>query len=228
MFVLAKGLGEEAMDDPSLLHPLFSRLPPLYADTPDSPSSPDSNEDANVGDDGEPNPYSPIPLSRLFQLTDELMARFPWDGDIIRGREIMGEGSAVCTYDQEVKLRSEEMLGMMQKEVVKPGAGIMDEEEEEEVLDEVKKDIKRRRRVVLHMPRNRLGTAIALGVLVLGVELAMYGRGSNGRDGWARWWGVVLKSWVARLTVQGDVEGVVLNGYRKISGIISRIMRDYL
>lgn len=30
----------EAHDDPSLLHPLFARLPPLYTDTPDQPTPP--------------------------------------------------------------------------------------------------------------------------------------------------------------------------------------------
>jgi hypothetical protein len=100
MLQLAKKLGSEAMDDPSLLHPLFARLPPLFPDTPSesTPVAKEINVSADAIKEDDANPYEPIPLSRIFELADELMTRFPWDSEDIRGREIMGTGSVVSSY----------------------------------------------------------------------------------------------------------------------------------
>jgi hypothetical protein len=225
MFSLAKDLGEEAMDDPSLLHPLFARLPPLYPDTPSSSEPPPQSASLSV-EDGMPNPYSPIPLSRLFQLTDELMARYPWDGDVIRGREVMGEGSAIWTYDQEGEMSVGEMLGMMEKEVVRPGAADMDEEEEEEEREEVKRVVRRRFR--LRVPRQKMGMVLAIGVLVVGVGLGTYGRGTIGTRDLSRWWGSVITVWVGKRGLLLDKGLDVANGYGKVLRYVRQIIRDII
>jgi hypothetical protein len=125
MMELAKDMPD---DDTSLLHPLFARLPPLFPDTPDAPHAPPQPSiSANTEYEAPegPNPYRPIPLSRLFILADILMREIPWDGDVVRGREVMGEASVVCSYTSETN-GLDEAVSYINGEVVKPGA--MDQE----------------------------------------------------------------------------------------------------
>jgi hypothetical protein len=228
MFSLAKELGSEAMDDPSLLHPLFARLPPLYPDTPSQPLPPPSALSIlgrrPQGDDEDVTPYTPIPLSRLFDLTDELMARYPWDGDVIRGQEIMGEASAVWTYDSEVHASARDMLSMLGGEVVRPGAADMDDnEEEEEPIRPVRR--KKTSGYDLRMPRDRLGTSVAIGVMVLGLVLAMYsGRSKGARGEWSGWWGSVIRVWAEKQGAVGADMAGLLNAYRRVSSFVGRAL----
>ena len=188
MLQLARKLGPEARDDPTLLHPLFSRLPPLYPDTPVSPLPPKEiiDEKTDYSEYDQANPYQPIPLSRVFNLTEELLARFPWDGSIIRGREIMGPDSVICTYDEEPSATNKQSLDDLQRlvdgEVVLPGAADIDDEAE---LPPV--------RWRLRFPRNRLGTAVAVGVVVVGIGMAVYGARNGGSGGWRSWWHLVRR-----------------------------------
>ena len=187
MFTLAKTLGSEAREDPSLLHPLFARLPPLYPDTPDLPDPPtDAVKEKLDPSDDEPNPYDPIPLSRIFRMTDDLLARYPLDGPLIRGGEIMGPHSVVCTYDAEPteSLPLCDAQKLVESEVILPGATEPDEEP-------APPPIKHFRR-----PRSKIGTVMAVGVVVLGVGIAMYGLRADSRSGWRGWWAAVVGSWV--------------------------------
>jgi hypothetical protein len=202
MFRLAKDLGSEASDDPSLLHPLFSRLPPLVADTPDQTELPPIEFDSS---DDSVNPYEPIALSRVFQITDELMARYPWHGPDIRGQDIMGPGSVVVTYEHEVEgkgapwsLRQAE--DFTNKHVVLPGA--TEPDEEDAVPDKEPRPSRK--------PRRRIssGTAIAVGVLAIGIGMSVYGyRAESSRSGWAGWWSVVMRSWVSRTGMEESLRG---------------------
>nr|WVH01959.1 ubiquinol-cytochrome C reductase hinge protein [Naematelia aurantialba] len=214
MYELAAKLGEEAQDDPTLLHPLFSRLPPLYPDTPGEPTDLSIEETADqtsdlVNLDDAPNPYKPIPLSQLFEIADRLMLQHPWDGDTIRGRELLGDGCTVCTYAAEDKVHLggkwslAEAMAMLDEEVVKPGAMIVDEDEEEEAVKEDeakgrKNRPVRARRWSIRVPRDKKGTVLALGIVVVGVGIAVFAGRAGGRHAdWARWWSVVLRSWVS-------------------------------
>lgn len=159
MLKLATELDYE--EDPTLLHPLFSRLPPLYPDEPDS-HAPDSTPG---------NPYSPIPLSEAFAHADELMAKYPWDGPDLRGQEIFGEGSAVLSFDRERDMTLEEAVACLKKPITLPGAT----EPDPPAL------------VPVATPRRgrRWGLTLTVGVLVLGIALASYPpRGHP----WQRWW----------------------------------------
>ncbi|ORX39039.1 hypothetical protein BD324DRAFT_618319 [Kockovaella imperatae] len=185
MFALAEKLGAEGLEDPSLLHPLFARLPPLYPDTLEHPNPPVKGEAEKAGLDmlhEEANPYDPIPLSRIFDMTDDLLARYPWDGPKIRGHEIMGPQSVVRTYAIEGtdELDLSVAQTWVESQVVLPGATEPDEEQP------------------LLPPRRRsplgLGTALAAGVLVLGIGIAVYSA-SGERSGWRRWWMGTLVSW---------------------------------
>ncbi|WVQ81438.1 hypothetical protein IAT38_003562 [Cryptococcus sp. DSM 104549] len=213
MLKIAKSLGPEYEQDPSLLHPLFTRLPPLYPDTPAAPSPPPPSpspipSSRTSREQDEANPYDPLPLSRVFALADELMERFPWDGEAVRGRRIMGEGSVVRTYNREYKedWTAEDALEMVDVDVVLPGAGMPppSDDEDEDGSADLPPPSKRRRPLPLRLPRNRLGTALALGVLLVGVGIAVYGvkagagAGSVGGTGWKRWWGAVVRGWVGR------------------------------
>lgn len=198
MFRMAKALGSEGERDPSLLHPLFARLPPLYADTPVAPQ-PDVVSSRHADDD--PNPYEPIPLSLIFTLTDKLMAQYPWDEAPIRGDEIMGEGSVVYSYEREMAARKdsesdwtlETAVQLVDKEVVKPGSGEADEDEEEEPSLPVTKRLRWRIRV----PRDKAGTAVAVGIVLVGVGIAVYStRAGGSRSDWRRWWAAVIHEWV--------------------------------
>ncbi|ORY26234.1 rab-GTPase-TBC domain-domain-containing protein [Naematelia encephala] len=207
MYELAAKLGEEAQEDPTLLHPLFARLPPLHPDTPDSPAdlSEPSQEVDLVNLDDAPNPYKPIALSELFEIADRLMLEHPWDGDVLRGREIFGEGCTVLTYTEEEKARLGgewsllEAMGKLDEEIVKPGVMIDDDDDIEEAdLDEIPLPPVRRRRPhwTIRVPRDKKGTILALGVVVLGVGIAVYaGRAGGIHADWVRWWTVVVKSW---------------------------------
>lgn len=187
MFALAKKLGREYQEDPSLLHPLFVRLPPLYPDTPSSPNpqtSPSISPSELELHNPDINPYSPIRLSDIFQLADRLLEEYPWDGPLIRGREIMGPGSVMVTYDQEwseEEWTAEKALKYVDVEVVQPGAAVMDEDElvpsptprrvTNPALWEVLKKVKP-------------STLVALGVVFLGVGMAVYGViRKRGREG---------------------------------------------
>jgi len=231
MFGLARTMGPEAEDDPSLLHPLFSRLPPLVADTPGDedalgPGSADLGQNAGQQGgtyDDERNPYDPIPISRIFQITDDLLARHPWDGPIIRGKEIMGPGSVVYTYENEHLVKEDKWdlqvaERMANKEVILPGATMPDEQEEEEPP----KRTPRRRPL---KRRQQKQVAVALGVVVVGVGIALYGwRAGGSKAGWTGWWAAVMRSWVGRRTwergqgVLGRVEDMLM---RRVRGIMS-------
>jgi len=205
MLRLVEDLGQEAMDDPSVLHPLFARLPPLLADEPGEDiesikaEQVDTNDVTREYDDK--NPYEPIPLSTIFNITDDLLARYPWDGPIIRGNEILGEASSVITYERESEdhwsLRKAESL--VNGQVIQPGSDMLDEDEEDDQLPPVPTRRPRRSRLRLRMPKNKIGTIIAVGVVLVGVGVAVYGARSGGpRSDWASWWSAVVKDWVTR------------------------------
>jgi hypothetical protein len=229
MLRLAKELGPEAADDPSLLHPLFSRLPPLFPDTPDQMTPPTSfKASSNDSDPDTVNPYDPIPLSELFQLANKLMIEHPWDGPEINGQEIMGQGSVVMSYDLEMESTSEgsssgeawtmaDALKLVDKVVVRPGVAMMDDEEEEaEAVPVGRVRIRRRRRWLLRLGRNKMSTTLALGVVVLGVSMAVFGVRAGGPNAsWARWWAAVLGK---RLASRGTRLGELLGG--RLGGVL--------
>ncbi|KAK8843409.1 hypothetical protein IAR55_007066 [Kwoniella newhampshirensis] len=206
MLRMAEDLGSEYHEDPSLLHPLFVRLPPLYPDTPSTPEPPNTGTvpgtKATTLDDDDPNPYEPIKLSDLFKLTDCLMDQYPWDGEIVKGKDILGKGSVVCSYDLEMGDETwsvENALALIDVEVVKPGVATMDNDEEE--ADETEPISRRptRRSLSLRIPRHKLSTMLALGVVILGVGMAVYGVKAGGSEArWGRWWGMVIRGWVGR------------------------------
>ncbi|KIR52495.1 hypothetical protein I315_05104 [Cryptococcus gattii Ru294] len=196
LFEFAKKLGREYQEDPSLLHPLFVRLPPLYPDTPPSPNPPMSpliSPSKLELHDPDVNPYSAIRLSDVFQLADRLMEEYPWDGSLIRGGDIMGPGSVVVTYDQEWSEEGwtpEKALKYVDVDVVQPGAAVMDEDEP------VPSPISRR---VTNpdlwkvLKRVKPSTLVALGVVFLGVGMAVYGVKLGGRS--VTWRRVVAGIW---------------------------------
>lgn len=179
MMALAKQMGPDAADDPSLLHPLFARLPPLHADTPEETASL-KRDRHGPRDEQDPNPYEPIPLSQCFALADDLMERFPWDGAIIRGEEIMGQGSVLSTYTTEAEAGLEGAKESIDRDVVRDASESEDEEEEPPQRRKVRR-------------RNPLGTAVAVGVVLVGIGIAVYGWKAGGRQAsWVRWWAAVL------------------------------------
>jgi len=210
MLRLVKEMGQEAMDDPSILHPLFARLPPLLADEPDTVSiSPNGEKDVNTkqgNENDDTNPYDSIPLSTIFRITDDLLARYPYDGPLIRGEEILGEASSVATFSREMdddwtlRLAESQINGA----VIKPGADMLDEEEEEEAPKAIKKPR-------IRVPRNELGTVVAISVVLVGMGIAVYGARSGGpRSNWARWWSVVVGDWMSKsYTGVGSVRGIL-------------------
>ncbi|TXT08726.1 hypothetical protein VHUM_02854 [Vanrija humicola] len=209
MLRLAAALGPEARADPSLLHPLFARLPPLYPDTPDAPAPPPAIDGAGADDDDDnANPSAPIALSTVFLLADKLQAKYPWDGDRIRGLEVMGPGSVVQTYsadaDAEKGVSLADAATHIDKDVIVPGGDTLDD-------DEPAPEPPRRWPVALpqlpqlRVPPNRIGTAIAFGVVVLGIGTALYGwRAGGPRASWAQWWGLVARSWAIRSVGLGE------------------------
>ena len=219
MLRLVKEMGQEAMDDPSILHPLFARLPPLVADDPDTVSaSLRAEKEVNgVQDHGydDPNPYEPILLSTIFRITDDLLARYPYNGPIVRGEEILGEASSVNTFPRELEdnwtLRLAE--SQVNGEVVRPGADMLDEDEEEE--EEVLRPIRKAR---IRIPRNKIGTVVAISVILVGMGIAVYGARSGGpRSNWGKWWSVVVRDWISRShSGVGSVRGTL--GYWTTSG----------
>ena len=216
MFELAKELGSDGEQDPSLLHPLFARIPPLYSDTPENcfPPLTDPLDD--------PNPYTPIPLSKLFQLADELMIKWPWDGAVIRGKDFMGGGSVVRTYELEMANRAGDLdtaLEWMDRDVVKPRASIPDDEEEETVIP-----VRRRRRSRIQ-PRKKLGATLALGVVILGIGLTTYGsRSGAARGDWTKWWAWVIRKWIGK----NEKAAMLMEGYARIVGYLRQTLRDLL
>lgn len=224
MMRLVKEMGQDAMDDPSVLHPFFARLPPLIADTPDTPETeastrpqrPDFRSRTEDGTDknGDQNPYEPIALSTIFKVADDLMARYPWDGPLIRGHEILGEASSVVTYTQEDtptwSLRAAENL--VNGEVVRAGAATLDDDSEEDEEEAIVPPIRPRRQFRIRLPRNRVGTLVAFGVILLGVGIAVYGSRSGGpRSNWARWWSVVIRDAVSRRGYAGSVRECLIS-----------------
>ena len=196
MLQLAQNLRAEIRDDPSSLHPLFARLPPLHPDTPEG-CLPLSITDAD--DEMDPNPYDPIPLSQVFNMTDDLLARFPWDGKVIRGKEVMGPASVLYTYDEETPQENAEKgtdglsletgAGMVNQEVVRSGAAEINDEEVEQPSR-----LPMSWRSMLRMPPSRIGTVLAVGVVFVGIAIAAFGIRTGGTHrGWAGWWGA---SWL--------------------------------
>lgn len=203
MLRLAAALGPEARADPSLLHPLFARLPPLYPDTPDAPAPPAIDAaDAADDDSDNANPYTPIALSTVFLLADKLQAKYPWDGARIRGLEVMGPGSVTQTYGQDAKAEKgislEAAATHIDKDVILPGGDTL-EDEEEATPPRWPVSLPQLPKLPLRVPPNRIGTVIAFGVVVLGIGTALYGwRAGGPRASWAQWWGLVARSWAVR------------------------------
>lgn len=181
MLKLAAALGPEVHHDPSLLHPLFQRLPPLYADTPDAPHPPpDFHAAEQRSKFDEPNPYAPIALSGIFQLADKLQAKHPFDGPRVRAYEVLGPGSVVQTYLREQEPELDEKSGLdekapakwtladaeacISKDVVLPGGDELDDDEPVPWPDRLG-ELARSQRVV---------TALTLGVLLIGVGAAVF------------------------------------------------------
>lgn len=207
MLRLVKEMGQEAIDDPSILHPLFSRLPPLLADTPiveDSTRQQEKEMEAKRAERSldDVNPYSPITLSSIFAVADDLMARFPWDGPAIRGREVFAEASSVITYSLESTDPAWSLHragALAHGEVVRPGAGFMDDDSEEEDENATPAPIRRRPRSRLRIPRDKVGTLVAVGIVLVGIGIAVYGSRSGGpRSNWAKWWSTVLRDVASR------------------------------
>ena len=234
MLKLAKELGSEVDNDPSLLHPLVSRLPPLYADTPSNPvppSSPTSSSaqialpgNANGDADGsfeEPNPFQPIPISRILSLAEGLLARFPFNGDVVRGTQIMGKDSAINTYtsdEQDARADTpdtaqrsvtlQDLEQCVDRDVILPGASEPDDEPSIQKTRPRPSDALARsrrrwlfRRSLLSMRSFSAKEALAFGVVVIGVGIAFYslrGPAGGARAGWAGWWASITRSWVRK------------------------------
>ncbi|BEJ11669.1 hypothetical protein CspHIS471_0201290 [Cutaneotrichosporon sp. HIS471] len=201
MLKLAADLGPEVRLDPSLLHPLFQRLPPLYSDTPDEPKPPPGFHDPNAearGKFDEPNPYTPIALSGIFQLADKLQAKHPFDGSRVRAHEVLGSGSVVRTYvfeigeqlDEQAKVDEKAALkawtladaeACIDKDVVLPGGDQLDDDEPVPWPDRLG-GLARSRRIV---------TTITIGVLLIGVGAALYR--STGRYRFVTWWTTFMR-----------------------------------
>lgn len=235
MLELATKLGPEPLDDPSLLHPLFARLPPLHPDTPGEPLPPSPSRRPEVSADlvreEDENPYRPISLSHIFSLSDELLQRYPWDGDEICGNKVMGEGSVVCSYELESEddWNLQQALSYVDKEVVVPGAGLIDDDEPEDEMKPHPIPIRRRRFARLRLPRDRLGTAVACSVVLVGVGIAVFGLKAGGaRSDWARWWALVIRSWSSK---GGDVANRLswlICGWRDVGGLLLRSLENVL
>jgi hypothetical protein len=234
MFKLARELGTEAQQDPSLLHPLFARLPPLFPDNPDTSFPSAEKNSPVVAPNDDQNPYEPIALSEVFTLADKLMLLYPWDGDIIRGTEVMGDGSVVSSYALESALKNgkiswdiDSALKLVDKEVVKPGVGAMDEDEDEEEPSP-KPSVRRRPVWRVRRPKHKFGTAIAVGILLLGVGIAVYGSKAGGNNAdWRRWWTVVIHGWLKKSSEFERVCQYFL-GWKSIVGHVGRSLRDML
>lgn len=344
----------EAHDDPSLLHPLFARLPPLYPDTPDQPTPPPlappgsrptrstkrrggsrsvsrsrsrsrrrkekltpSEEQPSAGEldekaaikeqldrsttlapdtpdeksslldgpilaelepraeaivtdtltwtDGElletmevdvdtppareeeANPFSPLILSEVFQLADELMEKYPFDGPEVKGLEVLGPGSVVRTFDWErsgrpVDSDAPSVDGDAEKaekaeetdsdseassdgvrtprarrepfthadaeacidaDVIVPGGDELDDLDED-VPPPIVKRVPRHFLSTLLPGKLRVGvsnfgTALALGILVVGIGAMVLGWRRN--SAWALWWGHIAQGWIRRSQV---------------------------
>lgn len=225
MFRLAKQKGGDAEDDPSLLHPLFARLPPLFADTPHQPSAPVSEERVGSDNFDEPNPYDPIPISRIFNITDELMARFPWDGPIMRGKEVLGPGSAIRTYENELTMGNGEWSlkaaeAMVDVDVMMSGGTEPDEESEEE--DEILPSKKVGRPAIRRGKGS--GMTLAVGIAVVGIGIALYGFKAGGSGaGWSAWWAMVVRSWAGKHGLEETARS-----WRKVLGNLGRGVRDVM
>lgn len=182
-------MGPEAKHDPSLLHPLFARLPPLYPDTPDAPTPPPSYKPAEPAPHEEPNPYTPIPLSRVFALADKLMVKFPYDGKKIRAYEVFGPGSMVRTYAKErggdVKWTLADAEDAIDNDVMLPNG---DEPDEEEFLTPPSRLIR----------CDRLGTAMAVGFLAVGIGAVLLSWRGRTDPQWVRFWSLVATSWSSK------------------------------
>ncbi|KAK4685286.1 TBC1 domain family member 20, partial [Tremellales sp. Uapishka_1] len=223
MFVLARKLGPEGIDDPSLLHPLFSRLPPLFPDTPMTPKPPKEYQELTAAAADEENPYSPIPLSEVFTLTDKMMRELPWDGEVVRGTDIMGKDSVVSTYDggwdPDLEPSLEDVVRHVDGEIVRPGGGMDDDEDEEPLHVPVK-----RRRLGTRLPRNKLGISIALSIVIVGIGMGVYGLRVRGKEGdWRKWWVMVIGNhWAGKEEVVDRLRSVVHRMGRVVRQIVVR------
>jgi hypothetical protein len=76
---------------------------------------------------------------------------------------------------------------------------------------------------------DRLGTAVAVGVVVLGIGAALFGWRRHTDPSWARFWGLVAGQWVvkSRAAVSPGVEGVA-RGWNTVGRYIGRTLRDVL
>lgn len=221
---LVTKLGPEAQQDPSLLHPLFARLPPLYPDTPDAPDPPPGYQVLDVGlKNHEPNPYSPIALSTVFALSDKLIKKYPWDGDKIRAHEVLGPGSMVRTYDKEKsgEWTLNDAEAAIDNDVILPGG---DEADDEESL------VPRSRflnpfRVGLGqfiVGYGRLGTVLTIGIVVVGIGAVLFGWPGRSADAqWARFWGLTVTQWSYK-------SREVVRSWSTVTSYLTRTLREVL
>lgn len=222
MIRLATALGSEASHDPSLLHPLFARLPPLYPDTPDALMPPSDWKLPDVAPHSEPNPYSPIPLSTVFALADKLMVKYPWDGPQIRADEVLGSGSVVRTYEKERNegwtLQNAE--DAIDNEVIRPGGDSIDKEES--LLPVRWTPMGPFRALSRGFGYDRLGI-FAVGIVVIGIGTALFGwqRGRHIDPNWARFWGIVASHWATK-------SHHAARSWASVSSYLSRTIRDVL
>lgn len=207
-------------------------------------------------EDDDPNPFAPIPLSHVFALADSLMDKYPWDGPVVRGGEVLGPGSVVQTFVWERAGRPldtppdadsaengaeadegnegnggdkgdkgdagdeghsdgartprapqpfshADAEACIDVEVIVPGGDELDDEEDAAPATLPSKLVPRHflARVLARSPlgalrRSSFGTALALGILVVGIGALILGW-KGGRN-WALWWGHVAHGWVRR------------------------------
>jgi hypothetical protein len=209
---LVKQLGPEAQRDPSLLHPLFARLPPLYCDTPDAPTPP-TTAPPPTSPHAEPNPYTPIALSTVFKLADKLFAKFPPDGPVTRAHEVLGQGSMVRTYsrerDEDWGLRDAEAA--IDSDVILPGGDEADEDAS--LVPDCRLSPRR---------LDHLSTAVAVGIVVVGIGAAVLGwQGRHADPQWARFWGMVATQAAAK-------SNSLINSWVAVNSYFTRTLREVL
>lgn len=105
----------------------------------------------------------------------------------------MGPGSVMVTYDQEWSEKEwtpEKALKYVDMEVVQPGAAVMDEDELVPLPTSRRVTNPALRKVLKKVKPN---TLVALGVVFLGVGIAVYGVKLEGRS--VTWRRVVVRVW---------------------------------
>ncbi len=171
------------------MHSHLSALPPLIADEADAASVPAPMPAATLSkrdyvDPDSPNPHDPIVLSELFKLTSTLYDRFPLDHPLIKAEEIFGPDSVVNTYERvdpaTEKVHSLSLAAAGQ--LVDDGLGKARVLAEPQPVDSDDEDEDAKPVSKRPSPTpNRLGTAIAMGVLCVGIGIAVY-QMNEGRD----------------------------------------------